>query len=42
MEYGSYAVMPIPDNMAFTWFSGTTIEAVLGGLITGVIIHDKV
>ncbi len=41
MGYGSYAVMPIPYNMAFTWFLGTMIEAALGGLITGLVIHDK-
>ena len=41
MVYGSYAVMPIPYNMAFTWFLGTMIEAALGGLITCLIIHDK-
>jgi hypothetical protein len=41
MGYGSYAVMPIPYNMAFTWFLGTLIEATLGGLIIGIIIRDK-
>ncbi|MDR4498951.1 MAG: hypothetical protein MRK02_13690 [Candidatus Scalindua sp.] len=41
MGYGSYAVMPIPYSMAFTWFLGVLIEATLGGLITGLIIRDK-
>ena len=40
MGYGSYAVMPMPYSMAFTWFWGTLIEVALGGLITGLIIHD--
>ena len=41
MGYGSYAVMPMPYDMAFTWFIGVLIEAALGGLITGWIIRDK-
>ena len=41
MGYGSYAVMPIPYNLAFTWFWGTVIEVALGGLIMGLIIRDK-
>jgi hypothetical protein len=41
MGYGSYAVIPIPYSMAFTWFFGTLIEVALGGLILGFIIHDK-
>ncbi len=41
MGHGSYAVMPIPYNMAFTWFLGTVIQAALGGLITGLITRDK-
>ena len=38
MGYGSYAVMPIPYSMAFTWFVGTLVEMTLGGLIMGLII----
>ena len=41
MGYGSYAVMPIPYNMAFTWFWGTMIELILGGLLMGLIIRDQ-
>jgi hypothetical protein len=41
MGYGSYTVMPIPYKMAFIWFWGTLIEAILGGLITGLIICEK-
>ena len=39
--YGTYSVMPIPYSMAFTWFLGTVVELTLGGLIIGLIIHDK-
>jgi hypothetical protein len=38
MGYGSYSVMPIPYNMAITWFLGSVVEATVGGIITGAII----
>ena len=41
MGYGTYSVMPIPYSMAFTWFLGSMIVVTLGGLIIGLIIHDK-
>ena len=41
MGYGTYSVMPIPYSMALTWFLGAVIEVTLGGLIIGLIIHDK-
>ena len=40
MAYGSYAVMPIPYDMAITWFFGTLVEMTLGGLVLGLIIRD--
>ena len=40
MGYGSYSVMPIPYHMAFTWFLGSFIEAVIGGLLLGAIVKD--
>jgi hypothetical protein len=40
MGYGSYSMMPIPYSMALTWFLGTVIEAVLGGLLLGAIIKN--
>ena len=40
MGYGTYSVMAIPYNMAFTWFWGTLIEAALGGLVMGLIIRN--
>ena len=41
MGYGTYAVMPIPSFMAFAWFGGSVVEAVAGGLITGLIIKTE-
>ena len=35
MAYGTYAVMPIPYEMALTWFVGTLVETTLAGLIVG-------
>jgi hypothetical protein len=40
MGFGSYAVMPIPLHMAFTWFLGSVIEAAVGGMIVGWIIRE--
>lgn len=40
MGYGSYAVMPIPFSMAFTWFTGTVVESVAAGLIVGSMIKQ--
>jgi len=38
MGYGSYAVMPIPFSMAFTWFAGRLIETAVAGVIVGSMI----
>ncbi len=35
MAYGAYAVMPIPYEMALTWFVGTLVKGALAGLIVG-------
>jgi hypothetical protein len=40
MGYGTYSMMPIPYCMALTWFLGTVIEALLGGLLLGAIIKN--
>ena len=40
MGYGSFAVMPIPYVMAFTWFAGTIVEALAAGVIAGLIIRE--
>lgn len=41
MGYGTYSVMPIPYYMAFSWFLGTTVEATVAGLITGLLVKEK-
>ncbi len=41
MGYGSYSVMPIPYLMALTWFLGTLVEAVIGGVILGAITRER-
>ena len=40
MGYGSYSMMDIPYWMAFGWFLGMTVEAVIGGLLLGAIIRE--
>jgi hypothetical protein len=40
MGYGTYAVMPIPYYMALTWFLGTVVETILGGILTATIIKE--
>jgi hypothetical protein len=40
MGYGTYAVMPIPYYMALTWFLGTVVETILGGILTALIIRE--
>jgi hypothetical protein len=40
MGYGSFAVMPLPYVMAFTWFAGTVVEALLAGVLAGLIIRE--
>ncbi|MGE5799823.1 MAG: hypothetical protein ACM337_05805 [Syntrophaceae bacterium] len=40
MGYGSYSMMPIPYSMALTWFLGSVIEAILGGVLLGAIIRN--
>ncbi|MGB5075281.1 MAG: hypothetical protein WBQ23_14190 [Bacteroidota bacterium] len=40
MGYGTYAVIPIPYSMAFTWFIGTTVECVVAGLLLAFIVKE--
>ena len=40
MGYGSYSVMPIPYNMAHTWFWGMIVEGAVGGLLLGFIFNN--
>ncbi len=41
MGIGSYSVMPIPCNMALTWFLGCIVEITLAGLWLGLIVKEK-
>jgi hypothetical protein len=36
--YGMYAFMPLPYDMALTWFFTNLVEGVLGGLVLGFIL----
>jgi hypothetical protein len=38
MGFGSYSYMPIPLTLAWSWFFGSLIEAMIAGAIVGVII----
>ncbi|MDA0745255.1 MAG: hypothetical protein O2954_01975 [bacterium] len=41
MGYGTYAVMPIPYYLAFTWFLGTLVECAVGGILLGLLVKDE-
>lgn len=38
MGFGSYSFMPIPLTLAWSWFFGSLIEAMVAGAIVGGII----
>jgi hypothetical protein len=38
MGFGSYSYMPIPLTLAWSWFFGSLIEAMVAGAIVGAII----
>ena len=40
MAYGTYAVMPIPYNMALTWFLASLAHGLLGGALVGAIVKE--
>jgi len=40
MGFGSYCYMPIPMTLAWSWFFGTWIEAVIAGAIVGAILKS--
>ena len=40
MGFGSYAIMPIPLTLAFSWFLGSWLEAIVAGAIAGAIIKS--
>ncbi|KPK27015.1 MAG: hypothetical protein AMK69_11125 [Nitrospira bacterium SG8_3] len=39
MGFGSYSYMPIPLNLAWSWFIGSLVETVAAGAIVGGIIR---
>lgn len=41
MGYGSYAVMPIPYHLALAWFLGGLSEALVAGLLVGLIVKSN-
>lgn len=38
MGFGSYSYMPIPLSLAWSWFAASLAEALVAGLLTGLII----
>lgn len=40
MGYGTYAVQPLPYNIALSWFLGTIVEMGVAGLLTGLIVKE--
>lgn len=40
MGFGSYSYMPIPLTLAWSWFFGSWIEAIVAGAIVGAIIKS--
>jgi predicted DNA repair protein MutK len=41
MGFGTYCVMPIPLNLAIGWLLGTVAEALVGGLLVGLIVKSS-
>jgi hypothetical protein len=40
MGYGTYSVMPVPYKLAFVWFNGAVVSALIAGLITALIVRE--
>ena len=40
MGFGSYSYMPIPLSLAWSWFFGSWIEAIVAGAIVGTIVKS--
>jgi hypothetical protein len=40
MGFGTYAYTPIPLFLALSWFSATLLEALVAGLLVGLIVKD--
>lgn len=41
MGFGSYSYMPIPLTLAWAWFFGAWLEAIMAGAIVGTIIKGN-
>jgi len=41
MGFGSYSMMPMPLTLAWSWFIGSWIEAIVAGAIVGAIINTE-
>jgi hypothetical protein len=39
LGYGSYASMPLPHLIAFTWFLGTIFKSLSAGLVLGAVVR---
>ena len=37
---GTYAMMPIPMNLAWAWFLGFTVECLVAGAVAGAIVKN--
>ena len=42
MGFGSYSYMPIPLELAWSWFFGSLIQAIVAGVIVGVVVKPKI
>ncbi len=40
MGFGSYSYMPIPLTLAWSWFLGSWLEAIVAGVIVGAIVKS--
>ena len=40
MGYGTYSYMPIPYHLALSWFLATVAEALVAGLLLGLILRS--
>ncbi len=40
MGFGSYTYMPIPLELAWSWFAGSLVEAIVAGAIVGAIVKS--
>ncbi len=41
MGFGSYSYMPIPLTLAWSWFVGSWIEAIVAGALVGALVKPR-